>query len=135
MTGKTVSSTIRRILGLGLLLTIGLTSKNLADKENQYNLIVNQKCQQVLEKYDENENDIIDIDEGTKLARDLGYNERFPTGELLISLKPGNHFQKNIVYNARTRETRNGGLFPSNIPTWEKNISVPLSRLEEISKD
>lgn len=93
-------------------------------------------CQKVMEKFDENKNGWIDFQEGTNLARAVGYEDEIPISANEFSnsflLSPDyNSFNKNLVNLsiAYTKKPGNHGW-----PIYKK-FNVPIEKLEMLAED
>ena len=105
-------------------------------------------CEKVMKEFDENENGILELQEGVKMAKAVGYDKILPTNNLMFEIKPyynyNNYFCKEEWMVELRIESTIGyshrhyvppfGSGSRLVPLFEKSFYFPLSKLEQLAK-
>ena len=85
-------------------------------------------CTRVMEKYDKNNNGILDPREGVNMARDLGVRRTFPTSNVVANLVPAWNASEHDYSIVHLKLASRGSQL------WNEVYRIPVSRLNEILK-
>lgn len=76
--------------------------------------------------YDKDSNGAFSLDEGVRLAKDVGYERILPSESILFQLEPNSRFDRTIKLKMCSSHY--------SAPEWKEEFIFPVSKLEELTK-